>query len=275
MFARLLAMPFMLAVLTALYLTWEVHRSYSFYIFPPVIILAIIFVISPQLNWWWYTRHPQDLSPALRAILEKAPGIYHRMSEKEKLHFRQRVGLFRMGSEFMPQAMESSPADAELAVAAAAVTLLHTKKELVFRTHEHVILYNHLFPSPQFPEIFHASEVFDEDGVVMFSVPHLIKGFLEPGLYFPLGLYEYARVYMRTFPGEKFPMVTEEDWPKLESISGFFRAGIEEWVNTPDLSLPAVAVSLFFTNPGKFEEVWPEAFERLTSVFPIPEMVEK
>lgn len=273
MFARYLSMPFVLAALLALYLTWEVHRSYSFYIFPPIIILAIIFVLSPQINWWWYSRHPQDLNPNLRAILEKAPGYYHRLSDAEKLRFRQKVGLFRMGSEFMPQAMERSPADAELAVATAAVTLLHSKKDLVFPKHEHIILYNHPFPSPQFPEIFHASEVFDEDGVVMFSVPHLFKGFLEPELYFPLGLYEYARVYMRTYQEEKFPLVNEEDWPMLERISGFSKDGIKTWINTPDISLVGIAAALFFTHPEKFKEFWPEIFDAFAAIFPLPEML--
>ena len=270
MFARYLAMPFVFAAILSLYLTWEVHRSYSFYMIPSVVMLAIVFVLSPQLNWWWYSRHPQDLSPGLRALLEKAPGFYQRLDEDEKLRFRQRIGLFRMGNEFMPQGMTSIPTDAELVVATSAVTLLFHKPELVFSRHEHVILYNHHFPSPQFPEIFHFSEVFDEDGVVMFSIPHLFKGFFEPGQYFPLGLYEYARIYMRTYPQEKFPELNDSDWPVLERISGFSREGVESWINTPDISLSGIGIALYFSFPEQFEQEMPEVHSALTQIFAIP-----
>lgn len=270
MFSRLIAIPFILLTLFFLFLSWEVHRSYSIYVVPPVIIGALIFVLSPQINWWWYSRHPPDLKPVLRALLERAPGFYHSLSAEAKLKFRQRMSLFIMANEFMPQGMDAAPPDAEAVVAASAVTLTFGQEDFLFKKYERIVLYAHPFPTPQYPELFHSSEVYDEDGVLLFSMEHLFRGFLQPGQYFHIGLYEYAKVFMRTYPFARFPQVEEVHWPVLERISGFSRKAIEEWIGLPDLNPLAVAAAHYFVFPEAFKAEWPEAFEQFGVAFGNP-----
>ncbi len=267
MFARLLAIPFAVAALVILYLSWEVHRSYSIYLLPPVLITALIFVLGPQINWWWYRRRPPDLKPALRALLERAPGVYHRLSAEDQLKFRQRMSLFIMATDFMPQGMDKAPPDVEAVVAASAVTLSFGQEEFLFPKYEHVVLYAHPFPTPQYPEIFHTSEVFDEDGVLLFSIEHLFHGFLQPQQYFHSGLYEYAKVYMRSYPMARYPQVEAAHWPILERISGFSRESVEKWIGLPDISPLAVAITYYFCFPEKFQSEWPEVFGQMGVVF--------
>jgi hypothetical protein len=265
MFARILGIPLVIIALLFLYLTWEIDEAYSIYIIPPVVIGAIIYVLSPQLNWWWYTRHPPDLAPSLRALLERAPGFYHTLSPSGQLKFRQRTAMFIMGSDFMGQGMEAPPPDAQLVAAASAVTISWRQRQFLFPRYEHVVFYPHPFPTPQYPEQFHLSEVFDEDGVVLFSVPHLFKGFFEPEHYFPIGLYEYAQVFMRSKPEASFPEIHEENAGQLEEISGVSLAKVAEWLGLDDINARAVAIAYFFIFPEKMAALWPDVYRQIES----------
>lgn len=267
MFARWLAVPFVLAAMFILYLALQGYYQYTSYLIVPLIMLAVIFVLAPQINWWWYKRRPPDLSPGLRALLEQAPGFYQSLNAEDKLRFRQRVALFVMSTDFMPQGMENAPDDVKTAVAASAVTLTFRKPEFLFPKYEHVVLYAHPFPSPQYPETFHTSEVYDDDGVLLFSMEHLMHGFMQPHLYFHSGLYEYAKVFMRVWPVERYPQLGEEHWPALERISGFSRERIEQWVGLRDLSLTAVAAVCYFVSPERFQEELPEFFQQFREMF--------
>lgn len=263
MFARIIGIPLVIIALIFLYLTWEVDPGYAIYIIPPVVIGAVLYVLSPQLNWWWYTRHPPDLSPALSALMEKSPGFYQRLSPSGKLKFRQRTALFIMGTDFMAQGMEAAQPDAQLVAAASAVTISWQQLEFRFPKYEHIVFYQHPFPSPAYPERLHISEIFDEDGVVLFSVPHLFKGFFEPEHYFPLGLYEYARVFMRSYPGASFPLVDEAAADVLKEITGVSLGRVAEWIGLDDISPEAVAVAYFFVYPEKMSALWPDGYRQI------------
>ncbi len=267
MFARWLAVPFALAAMLILYLALQGYYQYTSYLIVPLIFLAVIFVLAPQINWWWYKHHPPDLPHGLRALLEQAPGFYRRLNAEDKLRFRQRVALFTMSTDFMPQGMENVPDDVKTVVAASAVTLTFRKQEFLLPRYEHVVLYAHPFPSPQYPETFHTSEVYDEDGVLLFSIEHLMHGFMQPDLYFHSGLYEYAKVFMRVWPEECQLQVRGEHWPALERISGFSRERIEQWIGLQDLSLTAVAVVCYFVAPERFKEELPELFKYFSKMF--------
>lgn len=267
MFARILAIPLLVIVAVLAFLSWRVNFSLSGYIVIPFILGAILFVFSPQINWWWYVRHPPDLTPGLRAMIEKAPGLYQRLNAEEQLKFRQRMSLFMMAQQYMPQGVEKVSPDVEAAVAASAVTLTMGKKDFLFPKYENVVLYQHPFPSPQYPELFHISEVYDEDGVLLFSIQHLMLGLLQPVQYLHIGLYEYAKVYMRSYSFARYPQVEEAHWPVLERIGGFSRTAIETYLNVPDISLPALATVFYFTQPEAFRSEWPEVFEQFSVVY--------
>jgi hypothetical protein len=268
MFARILIVPFLLVAAVFLYLALRVDPQYARFIVWPMIAAIALYVFSPKINWWWYTRYPPDLNADLRRLMEKGPGFYHRLSEADQLRFRQRVSLFIMANDFKPQGIAAVPNDVEAIVAASAVTLLFGQKDaLWFPKYEHVIIYPHPFPTPQYPERFHISEVYDEDGVLLFSLEHLFHGFLQPDQFFHIGLYEYAKVYMRSHSFTRLPQVDETHWPVLERISGFSRDAIEQYINLADIEPLAVAIAHFFVFPEAFEREWPDAFEKMKATF--------
>jgi len=102
---------------------------------------------------------------------------------------------------------------------------------------------------------------------LLFSIQHLMLGLLQPDQYLHIGLYEYAKVYMRSYPFARYPQVEEAHWPVLERISGFSRTAIETYLNVPDISLPALATVFYFTQPEVFRSEWPEVFEQFSVVY--------
>lgn len=265
--ARTLSIPFLIGALVFLYLTWEVDTGYSIYIVPFVIIMALIYVLSPQINWWWYQRRPPELRPKIRLLIERHLPYYQQLVESEKGRFRKRAALYMEANDFMPRGMESVPEDLRAIAAACAVQITFGRKDFLLPRFEHIIFYPHPFPSPQYPENFHSSEIYEEDGVIIFSAEQLLPGFLQPFQYYNIGLHEYARAFVRSYPEIDFPKLPEDIWQKLQQASGFSQAAIERWINLKPIPAQPVSIALFFTFPRQFHAVLPELYEQYARIF--------
>mgnify|MGYP007037737005 CR=1 FL=1 len=267
----ILSTPFFLIAAILLYLVYGVSESYAPLLVAPFVCLAAIFVFSPQINWWWFKRHPPDLAKPLRPLIAQSP-YYRRLSEKLQLRFRQKVNMLMIGTDYKKPTDEGGvPEDIKAAVAGSAVPLLLGLEDLLFPPFEYVVVYATPFPSPQYPTKMHLSEIYEEDGVVLFSAEHLLKGFLKPEQFFPIGMYEYARIFLRLREKKNLsrPGVEENAWQALESMSGYSRARIAQWINLneSDIDLPAVAVVHFFIFPERFRELLPALYEAYCKLF--------
>lgn len=266
MLVKILAVLFALVLGVAIYLTFAVDESYAFWMVPPLIAFAIIWVLSPQINWWWHQRNPPDIAAPIRQFLFQYP-FYQRLPEGEKKRFRSRVALFVMGNNFIPQVMPGVPEDVKAMVAANAVTLTFGQEAFLFKKFENIVINPKPLPTLQYPENYHASEIYAPDGVVLFSLEQLVRGFLESTHYFNIGLYEYAKVFMLTYPHHPYPTFDDANWEILERISGFSKAWIEQWINLPNINPVAVSIAHFFTFPEEFLKELPEEYEMYRQIF--------
>jgi Mlc titration factor MtfA (ptsG expression regulator) len=271
MFARLLALPFVAISLALLYVSWEIDSDYALWMVPPVLIAALFYIFSPQINWWWYVRYPPELETGLRKLLERHCGFYGRLDAAQQRVFRSRVALFRMGTDWMPMAWpdELLPADVELAIAAQAVTMTMYREELLFPGFEKVIVYPKPFPSPEY--LFaHASELYAPDGCLLFSAEQVMLGFMQPAAWYNVALHEYAKAYLRCFPEADVPALygeEEEVWSRLEAVSGMTRERIEAVIGIAGIEPLPVAMHHYFIFPGQMQRQMPAVYARLHAVF--------
>ncbi len=265
--SRILSIPFVLLLAFFGYMTWRVDESYLNYVIPLVVILVLIYVLGPQIDWWWYERYPPDVDAPVRKMLEKTNPFYNRLSEVEKQKFRQRLQLFVTGTNYMPKGWEKIPEDAKYAIAANAVQLNFHKKDFLFPKYENVVVYPTPFPSPQYPEQFHPSEVFKEDGVLLFSAEQIMWGLLNPTQYYNVGMHEYVKVFMDDNPNIDFPDFTEEDWEGLSKAGPFTKEHIYNLLNVPDIHPKVVAITLFQLFPQRFVKVFPQQGRKLIEIF--------
>jgi hypothetical protein len=266
MLSRFLYVPFIILSLVILYVAWEYDPAYAPYMIPLVVIMALIYSFSPQIDWWWGQKYPPEMEPAMRQVLTTRHAFYNRLPVKEKKRFRDRVGLYRMAIEFMPQGMESVPEDVKAAVAACAVYVTFGKKDFLLHPFENVIIYPHPFPSPQYPEEWHSSEIFKEDGAILFSTDHLMHSFLSPSQYYPTGIHEYAKVFITLNPDAPYPVYGPEHWEVFSRVCKFSKEAIHKWIGLKDIPMQAVGMTLFLSYSNAFLQALPEAYDRYVQI---------
>ncbi len=264
MLSKILYIPFALGVATFVLMGVNVDSHYYNYTVPFVLGMAVIYILSPQIDWWWYQRHPPELPAGLRHLINTQLPFYQNLPVADKTRFRQRMAMYMHANEFKPQGMETVADDLKAVVAASAVQITLGHEDYLMGKFEHIIIYPHPFPSPQFPDQWHASEFYEEDGVIMFSAEQLMPGFMQPHRFFNIGLYEYARVFRHCHPEVAFPNIGEEHWPALERISGFPKEKNINYIGLREIDLTALAVSHFFMFPERFREHLPAVYEALT-----------
>lgn len=269
MLSKYLITPLVLGALILLYLAWEVDDKFAFYVAPFGIGAAVVYILSPQIDWWWYQRHPPEIGPKLRAFIEAKLPFYQRLDEAGKQRFRNRMAMYMEAVDFQGKGMEDVPPELKAAIAACAVQLtLGREQDWLMEKFEHLIVYPHPFPSPQHQQ-WHACEHFEPDGAILFSGEQLLPGFLQPEKFFHIGLYEYARVFRACFPELPFPAFGEAHWPILQAISGFSKSVLEKWIGLPELDVAAVAVTHFFVFPERFQAALPDEYRQFQQFFQI------
>jgi len=237
------------------------------YAIVPFIIAALIFIMAPQINWWWYTKNPPSIDSNLKTILQTRLSFYQNLSEADKSKFEKRVTLFIMAKQFTPKIHDEVPEDMKAIIAASAVMLtFHKEEDWLFDKFEQYIIYPHPFPTPQYEE-WHICENFEEDGVMLFSAQHLLHGFFEPQKYYQIALHEFVNVFLDNYLGTKYPQFGEDNWVDFEKISNFSEEKIKAYIGLQNVSPTSVGTTLFFTHREYFAQVLPREFETLQKIF--------
>ena len=254
MFANLLMTPFALTTLVFFYLAWQVDSNYALWIIPFLLLTALIYILKPEINWWWYRRRPPQLSADLTRLLTRFCKPYQRLDPLQQQQFRERVALFCLATDWTPVAWpeESVPQDIQAALAAQAVALTLDRADFLFESFEKVIVYPGPFPT-QLHLQAHASELYAPDGCLLFSAEQVLMAFTQPDRWFNVGLYEYARAFVRLHPTEVWPdLAGDGDWSRLEQVSGMPRSHVESIIGLPDADPLAVAIHHYFNFRERF-----------------------
>lgn len=267
--SRMLSLPFFIVMAVGFYLAVMVDSAYAMYVVPCVVALAVIYIFSPQIDWYWYQRHPPVLPPKLRAFFEQHCHFYQQLkSAEDRQVFQQRLAMFKIATDFKsPEEGTEVTEDLKVAVAANAVTLTFHLPDFLLPKFETVVVFAQAFHSPQYPRYVHASELFEEDGVLLFSAPHLMKGFMSPLEYYDVGLHEWARAFVLSYPNLPWPADDPQRWQAFPQISGFPAQAILQWINRPDVELLGVTIVHYVHFPERFKAVLPEVYGMLEGIF--------
>ncbi len=267
MLSRIVAAPFVLGLAIVAYLIVTVSSDYALYLVPCVVGLVLIYMFSPQIDWIWQKRNPPELDEKMRLILNNHFDYYKNLSADEKKRFRDRMSLYMVANEFMPApGLTNVARDVQGFIAASAVQMTFGRNDYRMPKFEHIIVYPKPFPSPQYPEHFHTSEIFEEDGVIMFATKQLMDGVLERG-YYQIGLHEYANVFLNSYPTLNYPVLPDDIWEQLESISRFSKTYIHEYINIPEVNPMTVCIHHFFRFPENMRNKMPEIYNRFKEIF--------
>ena len=256
MFSNILLLPFVVGAVLFLYLAWKVDDSYSIWMLPFLLISALIYILKPEIDWWWHSKRPPKLPEGMVRLLERFCDFYKRLDPAGQQKFRERIALFHMGTDWMPMGWpeEELPGDVQLAISVPAVMLTWHKPVFLFDQFEKVIVYPLPFPSLdyQFP---HASEMHQEDGCLLFSAKQLMDAFFYPQQYYNVGLHEYAKAFVLGYPQEPWPSFEGDEtaWTRLERVGRMSRAQIEAAIGLSGVAPLPVAIHHYFVFPQPFQ----------------------
>jgi len=256
---RYFLVPLLACAGLALLATLQLGEEWAWTIIPPVMGVAAIFSLAPQIKLWYWERWPPDLATEYAPLLDRFE-FYLRLDLAGKREFRRRAFLLREKLNFRGQGVETIPEDVQVMVAASATCITYGRKEYTFGDVETVVFYPHIFPSPAH-QILHASELFAPDGVIIYTLPFLARSVIEPNAYLQLGMYEFARAYQLVYPGATFPVLS---WDQIQQISGFREDKIKEFIGLPDIDRGAIGVVLYFTHAPSFQRQAAREFKMIS-----------
>lgn len=195
-----LAIPAVLLTIGSTVMLFVDGASWALGLAIGIIALVAVFLLKDVIDWKYYLRHPPELEKPVLNLLNRVP-FYKQLTATGQIKFRHRLALFILAHQFriqMPAGAEEdesmeAPEDLKALCSIPAIILLFNQEDYLITRVAQVVFYRHPFPSPLF-KMLHHSEWNEEDNVLIFSIPHLLKGVTEPFIYFDLGMYEWLRV---------------------------------------------------------------------------------
>ena len=264
---RLLFLPFLALLAYGLYLSYTEDDLYVWLVVPPLVILVVLYILFPQIEHYFFKKRPPKLEDGFIQLFQKQLPFFAALSPENKARFAERVVIYRQAREFMPMAMEEVPLDVETVIAANAVWLTFGKQDYLLNPYERFIIYRGPFPTPLHGEHWHVSELYPEDEVILYSIPHLMDSFANSKGYFNIGLYELAKAYLFQFKFEDWPVWKKADWATFEQISGMSHDYVRKFIGLPQVDQLAVSIVHFLVFPEKFKAAYPNEFQRYVSNF--------
>lgn len=185
-----------LIFLLCLWLTDKNEITSLWILLPAGLLVVASFIFSDLINEWWFHRIPPDISSYERNWLANFVPYYAKLREDARKRFDSKLAKQLFRKEFIHMAEKDIPEEWKIMALAPAVYLGldHTSKDADH--YNRIVFYMHQFPSPK-QDYLHVSEVEHEDGVLIFSVPHLESSYIKPESYFNTANYEWGEVFFK------------------------------------------------------------------------------
>jgi len=269
-FTRFLAAPFMIAMVYVFYksaIDYDFRDEYSWYVFPLLVICVVLYMFSPQIDFWLHKKYPIKLDQPIINWLEQKFPFYQTLSEEDKLTFQNRLSLFLEDKDFSLMKVEKMdmPDDMSFIIAAHAVWLTFGRPDFLFSKFDRIIAYMHPFPTPFYKHL-HTVESEIQDGVVLFSFEYVLRGIIDQS-YYNIGIHGFAEAFVESNPALTWPTFIDGDKAMLEEISGLPNQRICDTIGFDKTDSLIVAIHHYCRYAGQFKELLPKEFDALESIF--------
>lgn len=196
-----------------------------------LLILVIAYTFQYQIDQLMIRGVPQILDPEMRQmLLATAPG-FAALPKGHQHMVEDRMVRWVMKKEFINKNEQDAPEDVKYILAWYFILLTLHQEDYLYEGLDRIVFYHHPFLSPHHMDDAHILEVEPEDGTIIISVPHLIKGHMEKGIY-NIALHAAADAYAKIYITQ--PLQWPDDiWSQLKSISSITHEQIEAYLGLP------------------------------------------
>lgn len=269
--ATILALALVLSAVAAWWFLGYEERTAAITVGVCVVGAATIFTLTPQIDWWWYTRYPPVLDANGTRLLATQMPYFQELAVTEKKRFASRVAMVLMDKEFVPQGTpddDELPEELKIMVAASIVQLTFGLKEYWLSDLEKIITYPRLFPSHERPLVFHAGEAHD-DGCVILSIAALHKGFIAPAAHYHIGLHTAAEYWNISKKIPETDFIFEDKAVFIQKITEL-RLFIDNfWTAYTGLAEPLLfeqTVECFFAKADNMKQTMPKTYAAIAAI---------
>ncbi|MBX2815882.1 MAG: hypothetical protein KTR24_07785 [Saprospiraceae bacterium] len=233
------------------------HPQHSIWLVVPVLLLAMLYMVHPELDRRWRERNPQRLPSGMIVFLERFLPGYPLLNAEQRGSLHKELDLYLQHVEFLPQGFSEIAEEFKAAVCAH-MALLHAidhQSATAIADIGKIAVYRHPFPSPRYPKHLHASELHRHDGIAIFSATHAVEGYHKPQEYPNLILYEFAKLVGLPEMGQK-----AHDHDALSRVSGFAVDRLTAHLGLPleEIDLHALMLTYYFQFRSAFMKHFPE-----------------
>lgn len=266
----LIAVPFIILAILFGYLVFlKEQPGYLLYLIMSVILLVAIYTLQPHIDFLWYKKYPDRLSPKDKVFLDKFSKFYKELNEEQKDKFEKRIYVFTRSKSFKLVVREPAdmPQDFKIAIASCAVQLTFNLGDFLFKNFDFYFAYQHPFPSPEI-KVLHSVETNYEDRTAIFDIEMLVNSFNPQNRLFNIGLYAFAGIYNYMYPGISTDSIDSLCfWEKIKEISGFEKEFILLATGNEPTSQFQILSTLFFTHNTSFGLILPVQYEQLCKIY--------
>ena len=269
--SKVVASPFILLVMGIGYLAFR-HptQNYMMWLLAPAVALILIYLFSPQIDYWWLSQKPVEMDPRITKLMNEVNPEYTTMSEGVKNEFNKRLTLFVEGKEFIAKGMEKEnmdvPYDVKMMISQIPVMMTRGREKFTLKHFDRIIIYKHPFPTP-LNKFLHTMETHGEDGVIIISLEHVQAAMMQPGHHYDVGYHAFAEAFISAYPKEAYPQLLDDIWAKIDQISPQDRNQILGTLGFPDIDPMPVLITLYFRHRSNFETVLPKTSRELSDIF--------
>jgi len=269
--ANIIAIPFGLCFIVIAYIVYYNPESNALlWALIPTVFLVLIYLFSPQINYWWLTKNPIPLDQPIVNMLNRTNSIYPSLSTEKRFEFDKRLMLFVAGKDFIGKGREEDsnniPYDIKNMISQIPITMTIDQKEFTFKNFDRIVLYKHPFPTPNH-KFLHTVETHVEDGVIILSLEHVQKALFNKGQSYDITWHAFADAYIKLNPNEAYPEFDESIWSAIEQISPQTKEEILRTLGFKSIDPLPVLINLFFNYKEKFSQTLPKINFQLESIF--------
>lgn len=267
--ADVLIVPFVIALVYMGYQAYtQPNYPYLIWILVPIIIVILIYLFKPQMDFYWHKKFPIELDPKLKDIIQKFNPYYGSLDNDKKSEFENRLALYMEARAFKGVGSEQKdvPYDIKGILSAIPVQMTMHKKDFLIGDMDRIFIYKHPFPSPRFP-FLHNVETHVEDGVIILSLEAVHLALTNPDGYYNVAWHAFVEAYLKVYKDKTDKIEAHANWETITLISNFTEKHVLEITLLKAIDPLIVICVLYFSHNEEMQNKAPEVFEAMKGFF--------
>jgi hypothetical protein len=245
---RLMVMAGFGIVLSAYFIFMKDRDDMLYLLIICILVLVGTYIFQYQIDQLMIRGVPQRLDSDMRKMLRFTTPHFAKLQEALQHMAEDRMKRWVLKKDFINKNEQDAPEDVKYILGWYAVLFTLHQEKFLYEGMDRIVFYHHPFLSPHQPDDVHIVEVEEQDGTVIISVPHLIKGHMEKGFY-NIALHAMAESYAICYIREEIQW-PDDIWEQLEAISSIPKDRIEAYIGLKLLDPWPVAVHHQITYAG-------------------------